>query len=242
MREPMTTTERWMLRVNRSTARFGVQIFPVPHMKGAAGGMRDVFDQICETNTWGSDESVSGVGSTRAHTANYVAGLVPVLKKFGIKSFFDAPCGDLNWIGALLREAPMAYSGGDISSAVIAVARKKEPDLEVRLFDICEDEFPAADVWHCRDCMFHLPLDVSMRALRNFATSKVRYALLTCNDALWLTNIDIAAGGFRPLDLRRPPFNLPPALARVKDYKVMSEFPRYVGLWSREQIAQAVGV
>lgn len=238
---PMPNTDRWKLRMNRAGAPFGVQPFSVAWMRGAQSGeLREVFDGICKDNAWGSDESVSGSGSTRRRTAAYVAALSPVLRQFEIKSFFDAPCGDLNWIGTLVRQESLTYRGGDIAPAVLDIARRKEPALDVGPFDICNDPFPAMDVWHCRDCLFHLPLDVALTALRNFARSPMRYALLTSNAGIWLKNIDIGPGGFRPLDLRRAPFHLPAAKARVKDFPWLQEFPRYVGLWTREQIAAAV--
>jgi hypothetical protein len=46
--------------------------------------------------------------------------------------------------------------------------------------------------------------------------------------------------GFRFVDLERAPFNLPKPLAYLPDYRRGFEFPRYVGLWSRTMIRDAL--
>ena len=53
-------------------------------------------------------------------------------------------------------------------------------------------------------------------------------------------NLDLKGIGFRFLDLERAPISLPRPLAYVPDYKIGSDFPRYVGLWTREMIAEAL--
>jgi len=141
----------------------------------------------------------------------------------------------------LVSENGIRYSGGDISKLVIDEAKLRYPALDLRVFDITVDTFPEADVWHCRDCLFHLPFEAIHRALTNFASSRIPYALITSHRARLLhQNLDIGFGGFRFLDLERSPFSLPLPLARISDYRVGTEFPRYVCLWSREQIASSL--
>jgi hypothetical protein len=56
-----------------------------------------------------------------------------------------------------------------------------------------------------------------------------------------LENIDVPTGEYRPLDFFARPFNLPKdVLARIVDYVEPFE-PREMCLWSREQIAEAMG-
>lgn len=156
------------------------------------------------------------------------------------EAFFDAPCGDLNWISEFIDQEGLRYIGGDISPVALNAAKARRPDLDLRQFDLRSDAFPMADVWHCRDCLFHLSFADGLAALRNFAGSQVPFALITTNTALMLRNLDIATGGHRHIDLERAPYNLPMPLQRMKDYPIGVEFPRYVALWSREQIAGAV--
>lgn len=229
--------------VNRLGRPFGMNPFPraFPNpIEGRAGSAAEVFNEISRMNFWGSGESLSGLGSEIAFTQAYRAGLARCLTDRGIGSIFDAPCGDLNWMSVFLSEHPVIYAGGDISSEVIARARATHPGRDLRVFDIPADPFPEADLWHCRDCLFHLPFDAIRQALANFAASGIGHALITSHRARLLhRNLDVGFGGFRFLDLERAPFFLPPPLERIPDYRRGHDFPRYVCLWSRDQIADA---
>lgn len=232
--------------LNRLGRPFGINPFPRAFPNPIAAGSSSaaaIFDEIHRTNFWGSGESQSGLGSELAFTRAYRRGLGRCLGDHGLVSLFDAPCGDLNWMSVFLTEHPVAYAGGDISAEVIAQARAAHPGLDLRVFDIMGDPFPQADVWHCRDCLFHLPFAAIRQALANFAGSGIGHALITSHRSrLVHRNLDVGFGGFRFLDLERAPFHLPPPLARIPDYRRGHDFPRHVCLWSRAQVAQAVAV
>ena len=195
------------------------------------------FDAIAEGQTWGSEESISGPGSEISYTAPYRRALVDALQKYKIRSVFDAPCGDLNWMTHVLNVVNVEYSGGDISPVVIASNRRQHPDIRTFVFDITRQAFPQAQVWHCRDCMFHLSYKDIMAALHNFVNSDCEYALLTSHTGL-IRNYNIRTGGWRYLDLRKAPFNFGKAEAQLIDYRKGIDFPRYVGLWRRDVVAQ----
>jgi hypothetical protein len=229
--------------INRLGFRWGIRPFPTTTdstLATAGGAHPDVFDAIHAANYWGSPESLSGGGSTLGRTSDYAASLERFLVDRSIRSMFDAPCGDLNWMPGIVDATGIAYLGGDVSELALGAARRRRPDLDVRLFDICRDDFPAAELWHCRDCLFHLSFDDGLAALRNFARSSIAHALITTNPTKLYRNPDIKTGGHRFLDLQRAPYRLPPPRARLRDYPVGHEFPRYVGFWSREEIAAAV--
>jgi hypothetical protein len=229
---------------NRLGRPFGVNPFPraFDHpLAGEAKPVRAVFDQIFEENYWGSTESRSGVGSEIGFANSYKDRLRELLSRHGMKRIFDAPSGDMNWIAGLITEAGLDYTGGDISPRVVENARREHPGFNVQVFDIATDPFPDADVWHCRDCLFHLPHDVIRQALGNFSRSSIPYALITSHRARVLhKNLDVRAGGFRYLDLQRAPFLLPRPIASIPDFVFGRDFPRYVCLWSREQIIEAL--
>jgi hypothetical protein len=141
----------------------------------------------------------------------------------------------------LIAETGIEYVGGDISSLVVEEGRCRHPTLDLRVFDITKDSFSEADVWHCRDCLFHLPFEAIRRALSNFASSSIPFALITSHRAHFLhRNLDVGFGGFRFLDLQRAPIMLPGPLERIPDFTVGRDFPRYVCLWSRAQITDAL--
>jgi len=203
-----------------------------------APSSRSKFDEIAVGNLWGSNESLSGAGSELHRTERYREALVALVKQRRFQSVFDAPCGDLNWMHLALQRMEIDYTGGDISPSLIKLNRARFPDLRFVEFDITKDAFPRADVWHCRDCLFHLSYaDVDL-TLRNFVKSSIPYALLTNHRGL-IRNVDIETGGWRYIDLRRAPFNLPAPEAMLADYAA-GDLPRYVGLWTRQQIEQAL--
>lgn len=231
--------------VNRIGRPFGINPFPrafpnptTAHIPDRAG----VFDSIYRSNFWGSEESRSGLGSERNFSGAYLTSLRSLMNDRGLDRIFDAPCGDLNWIVELVRDPAIDYAGGDISASLVADLHRRFPDIETCVFDICADPFPDADVWHCRDCLFHLPFADVRRAFENFVESSIPYALLTTHRARWLhRNLDVPPGGFRFLDLERSPIGLPPPEFELTDYRKGLDFPRYVGLWRREAVAKAIG-
>ena len=222
---------------------FGINPFPRAFPNPMTRDLKrrdEIFDRIYERNFWESAESRSGVGSEGTFTAKYRARLKSLLDACRLERFFDAPCGDLNWIASLARLPGVDYSGGDISRSLVSVLNRQFPDIDIRAFDICTDQFPVADVWHCRDCLFHLPFEDIRHSLSNFSSSSIPFALITTHRATLHRNLDVEAGGFRYLDLERAPIGLPPAEAYLKDYRMGRDFPRYVGLWRREAIAGAL--
>lgn len=230
--------------INRLCRPFGVNPFPrafESQLKEHNSSAQEIFDEIHRNNFWGSKESRSGVGSEYEFTKRYREDLSTLLQKHGLKSVFDAPCGDLNWMSVFLSENDIRYIGGDISEEVISEAVRHLPRLSLRVFDITKDEFPDADVWHCRDCLFHLPFSAIREALERYSESRIPFALVTSHRArLMHRNLDVGFGGFRFLDLERSPTNLPRPLDVIPDYTFGTDFPRYVCLWSRDQVSEAL--
>lgn len=232
--------------VNRLGRPFGVHPFALAFRGPVADAevpAEHVFDAAWRKNHWGSAQSRSGKGSGVETTRSYRRGLRTLLEARNFRRLFDAPCGDLNWMSVFISESNIDYSGGDVSPLVVQDAMKRHPGMQVRVFDITSDKFPDADVWHCRDCLFHLPFGHVRRTLENFVRSGIPYALLTTNHS-WLPhrNIDNELGGFRYLDLEGAPVSLPRAEHYIPDYRWVLDFPTYVGLWSRQSIAEALRV
>lgn len=223
----------WQRAINRFTHRMGIKFFPVTFdssLPEAGADPDTVFNAVYASNYWESDESKSGGGSTHNATKAYVPQLIAAITDFRIRSIFDAPCGDLNWIGPVIDLTGVSYIGGDIANDALAAAKRLRPDLDTRRFDICADPYPDCDLWHCRDTFFHLSFADIERALRQAKASGIKYAALTTHRARYLRNLDIGTGGFRLLDLERAPFNFPPALRYLRDH-LPGTFPRYVGIW-----------
>lgn len=228
--------------INKLGHPFGLNVFPRSFSPMSGSSDRSsAFAEIYRTGYWRVGETRSGCGSEHEFAKSYGLRLARLLRRRNFQSLFDAPCGDLNWMSDLLARQALDYIGGDIAANVVEEASASYPHLKIGVFDICEDAFPTVDVWHCRDCFFHLPFADIRLALSGFLSSGVPWALLTTHHALIHENLDVAAGGFRLLDLESPPISLPPADEYVQDFRRGRDFPRYVGLWSREAVAKAFG-
>jgi len=164
------------------------------------------FQRIHETNLWGAESSVSGLGSEASATAKLQADLPALIKSIGVASLLDAPCGDASWIGK---------AGIDVDHIVpelIEAARARTwPDRAEPRFmvaDITADDLPRADAVLCRDCLVHLSFENIARAVENFRRSGATW-LITTTFSDWSTNADVEDGDWRALNFMRPPFSWP---------------------------------
>ena len=227
--------------LNRLGQPYGIAPFPMTRERSVAAlqSRRTIFESICEENYWGSRESLSGPGSELRSAQKYRKALIEFIRRNGIRSIFDAPCGDLNWMGEVISATGIHYIGGDISQPVLDVARARHPGLDLRQFDICKDKFPEVQMWHCRDALFHLSFQDIWLALENAAQSRVDLVLLTNHRARLLRNLDVNTGGWRCLDLERPPFRFPSPIEYLPE-SLPPAFPRAVGVWPIEAIRHVV--
>lgn len=205
--------------------------------------VEDRFNQIYEQNLWRNVESVSGSGSTLKFTRNLREALPPLVQKYEVKSLFDAPCGDLNWMRHALRDMDLHYIGGDIVESLIRRNRREFSNERVEFIQInlINEPFPTTDMMLCRDCLFHMSFADAYSILTNFIASETPYLFTTTfrkNEEF--CNEDIVTGSYRPIDLNRPPYSFPKApLYAVLDGK-QDNSERFMCLWERKQVMVAV--
>lgn len=212
---------------------------------------KDIFTTVYVNRQWGDGviSPISGPGSSIEYTKSLRSKLPDLLKKYNIKSIYDAPCGDMTWMSLLLKDYPLEkYIGADIVEPLIRDLRNQFNDYNYsfRINNICTDRFPDADLWICRDCLFHLTNENILKTLKNFVTSTIPYALITThlNDSVasgkvFEKNVDCENGDFRMLNLRLDPYNFPEPIDYIEDN--YEGFPkRILGLWSREQILNSL--
>jgi hypothetical protein len=196
------------------------------------------FTRIYKLNFWGSKESVSGEGSTLSCTKNLRKQLPLLFQRFSIKTVFDAPCGDFNWMRHVVANCDIDYVGADIVAPLIEEnnARYGRPNIRFTHVDITRGPFPEADLWMCRDCLFHLSYEDTRQALERFVDSGIPYLLTTTfENGGSFQNRDIRSGEFRFIDLFSKPYSLPKdVLFRIDDY--LGSLHREMCLWSRAQI------
>jgi len=169
----------------------------------------DEFTSLYESKYWGSDESVSGGGSSIAETGVIRRELASLLRELDIKSILDVPCGDFHWMSKV-ELCGTRYMGGDIVKDIVKKNQQLYAweNLSFFQFDIINDSLPKADLIICRDCLVHLPLSDARKALQNFIGSNSTF-LLTTTFPERSENCDIAPGKWRPLNLEAKPFCLP---------------------------------
>lgn len=205
--------------------------------------LEETFDANFEINAWGNQESKSGPGSTLQYTTNIRQEIVAFCEQFQIKTLFDSPCGDFNWMQHVKFSELLSYIGGDIVTKIISQNDDKFSSSKRSFikFDITKDLFPNADVWFCRDCLFHLSYRDIFKALTNFVNSDISFLFMT--NHMFLTpfgNVDITSGGFRVLDFCLVPFGLPRDVSFWAGDYIHPHPRREMCVWTKEQIAAAL--
>ncbi|SDY47312.1 hypothetical protein SAMN05216215_102768 [Saccharopolyspora shandongensis] len=194
----------------------------------------EVFRYIYRHNLWGSDESVSGNGSENAATEHIRAEIPALLRRRGVRTVADVPCGDFGWLSTTDLGVE-TYFGADIVPELVARNRDRYGGAQRRfeILDLTADPLPAADLVLCRDCLVHLTFDQIRAALRNIRRSGARYLLTTTFPEL-AVNVDAETGDWRPLNFQLAPFGFPAPLELVVEGCVEGD-GRYadkaLGLW-----------
>ena len=200
------------------------------------GSREEIFTYYYRENGWNNPESASGWGSTLEYTENIRKEIPIVMERFNIHSILDAPCGDYNWFRFVNRGDDAFYLGGDIVPDLIQKNKERYQNQNTSFIqlDIIAEDLPNAELWLCRDALFHFSNADIFAALNNFIKSDINY-LFTTTHTECRANADILTGQFRLLNLELPPFNFPPPIQYVDDW--IADFPvRKIGLWERKTI------
>lgn len=201
-----------------------------------AGNTKEVFLKHFEVNSWGCDESVSGEGSTLQYTENIRRMIPEVIKELGVKNVLDAPCGDFNWFRMIEWRTRITYLGGDIVAPLVErnQALYGNDTTMFICLDIVNDILPKADLWLCRDCLFHLSERDIFLVLNNFIKSDIDY-LITSTHPNCNLNTDIPTGSYRLLNLQLPPYRLSNPNRVIDDW--IEGYPvRKLAIWTRETV------
>jgi len=196
-------------------------------------GMERLFSDIYLNNVWENRESVSGRGSTFERTGVIRSELPALLESVGAKSLLDAPCGDFNWMRHVDLRG-VEYLGADVVPELVSRNRSTYGGAgrNFVVLDITRDELPKADVILCRDCLIHLSFKHARAAIDNFKRSNSKFLLATTHATVH-ENTDTRTGGWRPVNLRLPPFNFPQPLRLLTED---AEQGKCLGMWSLEKL------
>jgi SAM-dependent methyltransferase len=200
-----------------------------------------IFSEVFQGNLWRDEESLSGPGSNLSETRAIRRDLPVLLRKYGIESILDVPCGDFNW----MKEVDLAgvnYTGGDIVQGLIDANNEKYRS-ENRVFarvDLLTDAIPKADLVFVRDCLVHFSFTDAFRALKNICASGSGY-LMTTTFPCRVRNQNNATGGWRPLNFQMDPFSFPEPLEIICEDQPLTKFAdKSVGLWALRDISRCL--
>jgi hypothetical protein len=186
--------------------------FPLVPYDPGREALKRKFTELWTSNGYGNFETHSGSGSTLRATRSLRPLLRDVFARLGVRTLVDAGCGDAVWISDAVAGLDL-YVGIDVVDEQIAIDRRVHRGSRHMLFkegDVSRDLLPRADMIFCRDTLTHLPEEDVRRALSLFKQSGSRYLMATHLDNA--PRKDVELGGWRALDLTKPPFHLGPPL------------------------------
>ena len=170
--------------------------------------LKEKFTNIFHNNSFLGPLSISGPGSDLTQT-EFIRKEIPILiKKYKVKSFMDAPCGDFFWMQYVTLDG-IKYIGIDIVKEIIKNNKKKYKNTQRKFIckNIVSDTLPYADVILIRDCWVHLSNKDIFLCIKNLKQNHIKY-LLTTSFTNRNSNKDLD-DIWRPINLERPPFNFP---------------------------------
>ncbi|MCF8568501.1 class I SAM-dependent methyltransferase [Alicyclobacillus tolerans] len=186
-------------------------------MSDAKEDLQHLFSYYYEHNSWGSQESKSGPGSTVYESKELIHELPKLLQSLAVKTILDAPCGDFNWMKEVNLDS-YEYIGVDIVADCIRDNQRRYQKSSIQFLekDIVHDTLPKADLIICRDGLVHFPNPMVKEAIENFKRSGSTY-LLTTHFPNTVVNNDIAIGDWRPINFTLPPFNFEDPIFMIKE-------------------------
>lgn len=199
--------------------------------------MEKIFTKYYVSNFWKDSESASGPGSNLEQTAEIRKRLPLLLRQLGVASMLDIPCGDFLW----MKDVPFelsSYIGADIVETLIDINNTLygNPCRSFVKLDAVKDRIPPVDLIFNRDCLVHFSANDIVASLRNFRRSGSTY-LLTTTFTGRRHNAPIETGGWRPVNLQAPPFNLPYPMKIINERCTQSGYPdKSLALWKLEDI------
>ena len=182
------------------------------------------FDLIYDLGLWKGTEdiSASGHGSESAANEVFVRFLKDLIAKRAVTSVVDVGSGAWSY----MKDVGVArYVGYAVSARIVeeTAARYGDANVSFRLSERGQ-VYEAADLLVCKDVLQHLPF----AAARHILDQRGRFKIAVfVNDVADIPNVDIRAGSYRSLDVRKPPFN-------IKCDRVLHLHPRTLGAGGRK--------
>jgi FkbM family methyltransferase len=169
----------------------------------------NVFTEIYETGTWGSNgnpeyKGSSGDGSFVEKNQEYISFLKEFIRQKEIRSVCDLGCGDWKCGNLIYDDLPIRYNGYDAYGKLVDYNQKTfaSEKYSFKQLDFLNlpDEIKQADLCIIKDVLQHWPLNSIYSFLDTICNSKKFKYILVTNCCYQTThNTDITMGQFRPL-------------------------------------------
>jgi hypothetical protein len=203
------------------------------------------YTRIWERGDWGTPKS--SVWARPEYTETIQIELPRIIERYGIRSMFDAPCGDFTWMRYVvmfegLAQPAFRYIGGDVVAPMVSALSEQGWQGEFRVHDLLADPFPEVDLWFCRDCLYLYSFEDQASVFRRFLDSSIRFLALTSH--FNHINIDQESGPEREVNYLAEPFRFPKPLEQVLDWTYEVDRPglkpRALYFWRREALEPAM--
>jgi glycosyltransferase involved in cell wall biosynthesis len=169
---------------------------------------RQVFQAINSEQLWGHG---SGPGSSPTDTTEYKAFVERFIEANSVRSITDFGCGDWQF-PHLINWWQGEYLGLDVVPEIVDRNRRRFAVPNVRFEELTAiQDIPGGDLLISKEVLEHLPNQTIIDYLA-VIRKKYRFAILTNAVAPTSANIDIVAGGWRPVRLQDAPLNTPGAV------------------------------
>jgi SAM-dependent methyltransferase len=169
----------------------------------------NIFEHIYRNDLW---HGGSGPGSLPSVNRPYIRFLQSFLRHNQIETVVDLGCGDWQF-SRRVDWGKARYLGLDVVPHVLEANRRRYGGaaVEFNVSPADPKDIPGADLLLIKDVFQHLSNEKVHGYVNVFP--KFKYVLVTncIQKSRHLMNTDIADGGFRPVDLRLPPFARPMA-------------------------------
>lgn len=199
--------------------------------------VKERFNFVYKNFVWKNVGGGSGEGSTIEYTRSVRSILHSVIHEYSIASMLDAPCGSFHWMPLLLQNITdefssqghrFRYHGVDAVESIINASRTRyanNTDWTFSTCDFSEEKLPDDyELVFSRDALQHLSYAKVIKSLKAYSqVNGARYLLVGSYLNSSATNRDIEIGGYFPIDVTKPPFNLTKYLRVYKEIADDSE-------------------
>jgi SAM-dependent methyltransferase len=190
----------------------------------------DVFNEIYNTSYWGYK---SGLGSYPENAVVWTSIVNSFLEKKDIITVLDIGCGDWR-LGKTYMLENKQYTGMDVSSVIInEIQANSKENIKFVYGDASVIDLQKNDLILIKDVLQHLS-NRDVLSILNKVIGNCKYALI-CNDFYLGDNVDIVAGGWRPIDLSKDPFNY--NFKRIGSWHI-GDFDKVVYLYSSSDFGE----